>query len=492
MAGPLACFKFVARMDPMRAVLILIDGARVDVFRELLERGDLPNIARWVIERGGLTTGTTVFPSTTGVAYIPFLFGRYPGSVGVPGIRWLDRRGAAGGWRAQWRAARSYCGVQGGLLNSDIAPAPSLFDLVPESIAICTPLTRGLGPNGNRIVLRRAVLGSAAHYLGTYPALDRAVAQAWLDATAEPWRFLFVVFPGVDGISHLQDPWAAAVLESYRLVDRALGAFVAQVRNQGRGEMPDFFVVSDHGMTVMRDHSDTAILLEESGVPTLRHPVHVWRRGARAATMVSGNASVQLYFDPRSGRDRPLTESEIPRAILEQLLALPAVQLAACRGDAGGVVVRTRNGRAWLTEALGVIQYQPDRGDPLGLGGSVELDDRDLLARTRETALPDAPRQLLQLFQAARAGDLALAAAPGADFRESWEVPEHRAGHGSLIAEHMEVPIAASVALPHAPIRTVDLMPTILERLGVTVPSGVALDGVPFSRIADVMEPLVR
>ena len=92
-------------MRASAAVLVLIDGARVDVLRDLLDRGDLPNLARWVIEPGGLTTGTTVFPSTTGVAYIPFLFGRYPGSVGVPGIRWLDRRGAAEGkgWREQWR-----------------------------------------------------------------------------------------------------------------------------------------------------------------------------------------------------------------------------------------------------------------------------------------------------------------------------------------------------------------------------------------------------
>ena len=86
-----------------RAVLVLIDGARCDVLRELLGRGDLPNLSRWVIERGGLTTGTTVFPSTTGVAYIPFLFGRYPGSVGIPGIRWLDRAGAARGNRARRR-----------------------------------------------------------------------------------------------------------------------------------------------------------------------------------------------------------------------------------------------------------------------------------------------------------------------------------------------------------------------------------------------------
>src|SRR2546428_7524106 len=128
-----------------RAVLVLIDGARCDVLRELLGRGDLPNLARWVIEPGGLSTGTTVFPSTTGVAYIPFLFGRYPGSVGIPGIRWLDRRGAAGGrsWRAQWRAPRRYYGVPGGGRNTYDSAAPSLFALVPDRLAICTPLPRG-------------------------------------------------------------------------------------------------------------------------------------------------------------------------------------------------------------------------------------------------------------------------------------------------------------------------------------------------------------
>jgi len=475
----------------MRAALVLIDGARADVLRELLARGDLPNLARSVIEPGSLTTGTTVFPSTTGVAYIPFLFGRYPGSVGIPGIRWLDRRGAAGNWREQWRAARSYCGPQGGLLNSDIAPAPSIFDLVPDSIAICTPLTRGLPAGGHRIPLRRVILGAAAHYIGTYPALDRAVASAWLDAANESWRFLFVVFPGVDGISHLKDPHHPAVLESYRLVDRALGAFRARVERLG-GEPPVFFVVSDHGMTVVREHHDTATFLESIGLPTLRHPTHVWRRGARAATMVSGNASVQLYFDPRSGRDTPRTESEIPASVLERLLASPAVRLAACRAGNGGISVRTRKGRARLSEESGLIRYEPQEGDPLGLRGSVELDDREMLSRTRDTDVPDAPRQLLQLFQAHRAGDLVLAAAPGYDFRGPWEIPEHQAGHGSLIAEHMEVPIAASVALPDAPIRTVDLMPTILERLDVAVPRGVMFDGVPASRITGVPEPLAR
>jgi len=56
----------------------------------------------------------------------------------------------------------------------------------------------------------------------------------------------------------------------------------------------------------------------------------------------------------------------------------------------------------------------------------------------------------------------------------------------------MEVPIAASVALPDSGLRTVDLMPTVLERLDVAVPSGVALDGVPFSKLAAVAEHLIR
>src|SRR5919197_6364380 len=371
-------------MEAQRAVFVLIDGARADVLRELLRRGDLPNLARWVIEPGGMRVGTTVFPSTTGVAYIPFLFGRYPGSVDIPGIRWLDRRGAAGNWREQWRAARSYCGVQGRWLNRDIAAGPSLFDLVPDSIAICTPLTRGLRRAGHRILVRRAMLGAAAHYLGTYPALDRAVASAWLDAAGEPWRFLFVVFPGVDGISHLKDPHHPAVLEGYRLVDRALGAFIGRSRRLG-SELPLFFVVSDHGMTAMRAHQDVATFLEGIRVPTLRHPLHVWRRGARVATMVSGNASVQLYFEPRSGRERPLTESEIPLSMLERLLALHAVRLVACRSDGVGgarVTVRTKDGLARLTEASGFLRYAPESGDPLGLGGLSELDDREMLRPT--------------------------------------------------------------------------------------------------------------
>jgi Type I phosphodiesterase / nucleotide pyrophosphatase len=474
---------FTSGGDSPSLIFILIDGVRADVLQHLLDAGDLPNLARLLIEPGGMVRGTTVFPSTTGVAYIPFLFGRYPGPAGVPGIRWLDRAVVTGGLRAQWTGARSYCSTQAGWLNTDIHDGPSIFDLCPESLAICTPIDRGLQQGRALIPFRRAVLGPIAHYAGTWQWLDNAVRDAWIaTATRRDWRFQFVVFPGLDGNTHLHDPWHASVLEGYRVVDRALGRFNAMVeRHRPR---PHYIAAADHGATVIREHGDIALQLEDWGIRTIRHPFHVWRRNAGAAVMVSGNASAQVYLGPRSGRIRPLDSDTLPRDLLERIVELPAVRLAAIRDADGGVRVVSKNGETRIRENGDGISCEPLHGDAIGLGEFGPAPDRAVLCASRATDLPDSPRQLLQLFQTGRAGDIALAAREGSDFRGRWEIPEHRSGHGSLIAEHMEVPILSSVPIPDSTvIRTVDLMPTMLELLGVEPPDGI--DGQPFSRLAD-------
>jgi arylsulfatase A-like enzyme len=327
---------------------------------------------------------------------------------------------------------------------------------------------------------RRALLGIVAHFLGTHEALDRAVADAWLAAAAEPWRFLFVVFPGADCLSHVHGPGHPRVLASYRRIDAALGRFAARVRTVA--DPPVVFVAADHGMSAVETHSDVALTLERWGVPTLRHPWHVWRRQAQAAVMVSGNGCAHVYFRPRAGHGLPRIGAAVPSDLIEQLVALPSVRLAAWRDGSGEVMVANGWQRARLAATGDEIRYEPLLGDPLGLGAATRVEhDRELLVRSRRTPFPDAPRQLLQLFASPRAGDLVLAAALGSDFRSAWEIPAHRAGHGSLIADHMEVPLAASIPLPDAAVRTVDVMPTILEVLGVPEPAG--LDGIPFSRL---------
>ena len=82
-----------------RVVLLLVDGLRPDVAEAALQRGELPALAAMTGARG-VQRGITAFPSTTSVAYLPFLTGCTPGHCNVPSIRWMDRDAYAGRW---WR-----------------------------------------------------------------------------------------------------------------------------------------------------------------------------------------------------------------------------------------------------------------------------------------------------------------------------------------------------------------------------------------------------
>ncbi len=72
-------------------------------------------------ERGARARAVSVFPTTTSVAYLPFLTGCFPGTCNIPSIRWLDRAAYGGRWWKDRAAVRSYCGYQAGMLDDDIA-----------------------------------------------------------------------------------------------------------------------------------------------------------------------------------------------------------------------------------------------------------------------------------------------------------------------------------------------------------------------------------
>jgi len=467
------------RRASARATLIMLDGARPDVFQHLTAAGDLPNVTRH-LSQGGLTRASTVFPSTTGVAYLPFLTGCYPGTCNVPGIRWLDPARYGGRWWRDRAHVRSYCGLQGGLLGSDLRRGiASVFDLEPDSVGLCTPFARGLAREHVRASLRRALWGGLAHYTAGYGVLDRAVGRGFLQAARERHRFVFAVFPGIDGLSHFLDPWHPAVLDLYRAFDRIFGDYAAASGLDGDHLT---LIVSDHGLSRVDRHTDVALALEARGIPTLRHPI-LWRRSPLAAVMVSGNASAQVYLRPgeRRGWAYDLPEIEagtvgaIPSDLPQYLAELPGVGLVV-GSDGPDAVVLSRSGRARLTDGdAGSIAYRPETGDPLALGPLAVRHEREWLAVSFDGPYPDAPTQLLQLLRSRRSGDLTVIAGPGTDLRARWEIPAHRSGHGSLHADHMRC-LAAANRRWTGPIRTVDLFPVILEHLGLEVPRGI--DGV--------------
>jgi hypothetical protein len=463
-----------------RCFLLLIDGLRPDVAEAELAAGRLPHLAR-LISPGGAGRAVTSFPSTTSVSYLPFLTGCTPGRCNIPSIRWLDRSRYDGRWWGSRDAVRSYCGYQAGMLDADIAPdVRTIFELVPESVGIFTMIARGLAPHRNPASVERQFWGALAHYALWHQPSDDAVANHLLLSVEQPHRFVFAQFPAVDGYTHQSDPRAERVLRSLRLVDEVVGRLLDRLRTRGELAETLILVVSDHGASVVREHLDLADWFRRQGVPTMSHPV-VWERNPAAAVMVAGNGSAMVYAQPDVPRTQrwPLERLRRPETfgarddLIDRLLAEPAVALVAAESGQGGVTVADQTGEAALRRHDGMIRYMPGSGDPLRIGGPREASHRDWLAHTWNAAMPDAAYQLLDQFRADRTGDLVVVGNEGYDFRHRFEIPEHRAGHGSLIRAHMHTPLWANRRLGAVPLRTIDLFPTMLDWLGEPAPPGI-------------------
>ncbi len=459
-----------------RATLAIVDGADPAVLEELAVAGDLPNISRLVLEPGGLVPATTVFPSTTGVAYLPFLTGCYPGTCDVPGIRWMDVAQYKGRWCRDRAQVRNYCGVQGGRLNTDIPDhIPSIFDIEKDSVALCSPFIRRLPKKRQLTRMSRAVIGGLSHYTRGYKRLDLKVGRD-LAKVAQKHRFKFAVFPGVDGLVHTYGSRHPKVLDLYREFDRTVGRYEAAGGLDGDQLL---IIASDHGMTRIDLHSDVATELERRGLRVLRHP-KLWRSDPLLAVMVSGNASAQLYLQPGVPRTHrwsiPSIESGdvagIPKNLIDLLADVNGVALVA-GVDGEDVVVVSREGRARLVDlGDGLIRYDPETADVLELSQySSDRHEREWLVDSLDGRFPDAPAQLLQLFRSARTGDLVLSASENADLRQEWEIPEHRSGHGGLIRDHMRCLVASNRPV-EGPLRTADLFSLVLEHLGHRIPVG--------------------
>lgn len=467
-----------------RCFLLLVDGLRPDVAEARLAAGELPHLAA-MLARGGRTHAITGFPSTTSVAYLPFLTGCTPGHCNIPSIRWLDRSAYAGRWWQDRNAVRSYCGYQAPMLDGDIrTDVRTIFELVPESIGIFTPVARGLSPERDPSRRERQVWGSVAHIAMWHQPSDDAVARHLLRAAAGSARFVFAQFPAVDGYTHQSGADSRPVHRALARLDDTVGRLRESLREQGQLEHSLILVVSDHGASRVHTHVDLADWFRAHGVPTLSHPT-VWKRSPRAAVMVAGNGSAMVYARPGQPRRDRWTMERLRQAesfgcdedLVSLLVREPSVAFVAAESDRGGIWIESERGAARLTRHGDEMVYQPLSGDPLHLGGARSGTPRQWLAATWDSAFPDAPFHLFDQFRSPRAGDLLVVGREGYDFRARFELPEHRWGHGSMIRSHMQTPVWSSQPVDRSPLRTVDLFPAMLGWLGVAVPAGI--DGEP-------------
>jgi hypothetical protein len=462
-------------------VILLADGVRPDTLCAAINSGKVPALAR-LREEGAFYKVTSCFPSVTGPAYTPFLMGRFPGPIGLPGLRWFDRDRTACSFPDY---SRSYVGPQVNRINRDVDPsAPTMFELCEHSLGSLTPVSRGLLTRNRlgRFSPRTAWRVARTHFSGDlskWLQVDREVAGMVVEhIRREKPEFTFAALIGVDKTSHSVGQDSPLTDKALRIVDDTAARIRSDAEADGRWSSMHLWITSDHGHSPVRTHEDLAGRVSEWGFRTVAHP-KIYTVRPEVAVMVSGNAMAHIYIDLRS-RQRmfwPVMPLRY-RDLVEKLLARPSVDLMILPAE-NGATVRSKNGDAMITANGDRLSYQRSGGDPLGLGRDVhDASTNEAYDLTVDSDYPDSILQIARIAASARSGEIILSASRDWDFRAKYEPIPHVSSHGALHKEHMLVPLLSNRRYAGEPRRTTDVMPSALAALGRPVPDG--LDGESF------------
>ncbi|MBN1846529.1 MAG: alkaline phosphatase family protein [Sedimentisphaerales bacterium] len=487
---------------PERKVIVLfVDGVNRAVFSQMLADGQLPQIDRYLVQRGvRVASAVTAAPSITYAITTTFLTGQVPAHHGILGNRYFDRDRL---YFADYTSTKTYRDT-----DADYRAA-TIYEILNDrmSISIQTAMRRGVyrkidnwASSGIRWFFnflteidaltaeRFYLIGDIARRSGHWPAL------------------IFAYFPATDEIGHRYGPHSRQYRRCLQNVDEQIGRIGGALAASGLLESTYLIFVSDHGMAACARSNYLSLaeaLSDEFGElrVTDKGPGREirWekRQGyyRRFDVVVSNGGNRRSMIYRRSGPDWSAAASEDQiRPLADFLVGHEAVCLAAYPGPQG-VWVQNARGRALIQrrrqpgESLDAGQYLyrvVDGSDPLGYadgpsaGGLLDgrfHSGRTWLAATSETDYPDLVVQAAELFDSRRAGDLMVFAADGWDFAR-----RDVGGHGSVAAVDMQVPmvfagpgIRRAGTIPAA--RTVDIAPTIIDLIDPDKLRGQSFDG---------------
>ena len=454
-------------------ILFLLDGADIGMIKDLLSRGDLPNIAEHVLERGSFAEAVSSFPSTTGPAFTPFITGCFPGTCNLPAAKWFDRSVSPERVLALNRF-RDYLGWGAYAMDYDLSKSVrTIFEYSRRAVNIFGMLNRGCGIIRDPAFFRLHSIFRDLKRGTDLSELEEVAFQWFEDAMWRDTDFVFYSFPSVDvaGAGKTQN----SVVDAYRRFDRILGKAAALLKEHGKYDQTAIFIGSDHGHGIPGRTFDLARFLGDR-MPALRYPARLrhWQEAA-AIPLVSGTSMAHVYL--RKNEDWAekyfFEENE---ALIRQLLERPEIDVIAGRSAGGGVAVMSSRGMAHIVEdADGRITYITKGGDPFGFDGVPQIiDSKSAFELTAKTDHPDAIMQVLQLFRSPRSGDLVISAARGSILEEKSR--KTYPTHGSLMREHLMVPFLSGIPIKEDCIRTADIFSLMIDLLGIEAEH--KLDGV--------------
>lgn len=499
-------------------LVIVIDGARGDLWKRYAEEGKLPNVKRLFLDEGvWVEHASTVFPTITGAGLPSVLTGTLPGRHGIPSLYFFDR--ASQRYPVLYAALEAFDWNK--WLSDDVRTIWEYFPGRNDTMAIAPALNRGADsvvpwiwnvkykPTEYRAKLKLGLRSLKRRLFGGRPARLTVAYNGWFDH-----------------MEHVRGSTAPEMDGEYAAVDELIGEAVRlfdetiDAREEEIGVPVARYValVSDHGHQDIREvysidefvrGGKRARILDKAWTQVFGVKV----RGAlpesfedREIVLAAGEGHALLYFPtPVVSADGTSIErlDWARRPTLEQLRDYP---YSGGRVDVIGEAVSFEDvvsfvvGKDWSTGEVHVFgprgestierrgsaptraayRYSVVEGeDPLRFADDARvqhlLDGAFHAADEwqRATYLTDSPDAVVQLYQAfdmeERAPDLYLSAAPFISIGDLVDGEKSASKHGGLTREEAWATVAfhGTGLAPRvvATARNVDVVPTMLYLL---------------------------
>lgn len=478
---------------PARSVVLLfVDGLDPRVMQRMLDRDELPHIARRFVSGGTrVDHAVACLPSITYPNTVSLITGDFPGHHGIVDNQWFDRHKLA---FQNYVSASTYHSV-----NEDFRTA-TLFEMLSEHFSVNVQChTR----RGVTYTIDNFTENAVDWVLHRYESVDQRGAQrledvAQVAAGIGRWPSLLLIYlPGADETAHLHGSEGAWYEQALRNLDTQIGRVCDALEHAGITDRTYFVLVTDHGHVPtprsrrfsmskwIRKNRGMSVYSEvprkkELDVEHRYHDLFARLSGYDAVFMSGASRWTSIHLKGARGWPHKPAAEEVERFIsaAPPVHELPAVECVLMREGPGVVRVFSRAGDARIERRVnGGRSYRLTilRGNPLGVSDSSALkafveagwhESRDWLAATAATAHPDFVPQAVELFDSSRCGDVVVFAAEGWSFDS-----KDSSGHGSCLAADMRIPmffagpgIAPGGSIPFA--RLIDVTPTIIDLLG--------------------------
>ncbi len=503
-----------ARAQDSFGLLLVIDGAKGDVWKRYAEEGKLPNVKRLFLDGGAwVEHATAVFPTITGAGMPSALTGLTPGRHGIPSLYFFDRETK--------KYPVLYVPLEALTWNRWLSPQAKTvwehFEGPDDAIAIGPALTRG----ADSVVPFVWNVGyTAMEVRGKFLAKTRELTRA---LTGRSPARLTVVYNGwFDHMEHVKGSTTPEMDVHYKAIDDLIGtavstwesAVAAHERRIGRRVERYMVLVSDHGHQDVRVvHSIDDFVRQRKGARVVDK---VWREvfgqklsgsvpddiSDRELLLAAGEGHALLYFPTpvlaedgmtvvRQDWDKKPPLSLLRRFpyrgttldIVAEAVRQPAVSFLLGKDFRTGLVhVYGKAGEATIERqgtapTRSLYRYSVVEGsDPLGyrddpaIGRLVDgaFHHADLWQQaTVLTEYPDGPVMLYQAFDVeARSPDLYLSAAPFVSIGDLVDGEKSASKHGGLTKDESWATLAvAGTGIARTPVHTarnLDAVATLL------------------------------